>query len=129
VYERPRTEFTARFLGGSNIIRGKALDATHLAFAGKTIACTGAPMEPGATVAVSVRQHEVQLTEATPSSSANAVRGLVVRNVFLGTARDYIVEVADGTQLRVTAPPDRNLAPGESVWLILPPERCRALSA
>ena len=27
VYERPRSEFVARFLGGSNIIRGKALDA------------------------------------------------------------------------------------------------------
>jgi iron(III) transport system ATP-binding protein len=127
VYERPRSEFTASFLGGSNIIRGNALDATHMAFAGKTIECCGAPMQPGANVAVSVRQHEVQLSEATPESSANALRGLVVRNVFLGSTRDYIVEVADGTQLRITAPPERNLAPGAHVWLVLPPERCRAL--
>jgi iron(III) transport system ATP-binding protein len=53
----------------------------------------------------------------------------VVRNVFLGSARDYVVEVADGTQLRITAPPEQNLAPGATVWLTLPPERCRALEA
>ena len=41
VYEQPRSEFTASFLGGSNIIRGKALDATHVAFAGTTIECCG----------------------------------------------------------------------------------------
>src|SRR5438552_4228363 len=61
VYEQPRSEFTARFLGGSNIIRGQALDATHMTFAGVTIACCGAPMVAGADAAVSVRQHDVQL--------------------------------------------------------------------
>jgi iron(III) transport system ATP-binding protein len=127
VYDEPRSEFTASFLGGSNIIRGKALDATHIAFAGRTITCSGAPMTPGENVAVSVRQHEATLSEETPSVSTNALRGLVVRNVFLGSTRDYIVEVADGTQLRITAPPEQNLAPGAPVWLVLPPERCRAL--
>ena len=77
VYEEPRSEFTASFLGGSNIIRGKALDATHMTFAGKTIECCGAPMVPGANAAVSVRQHEVQLSAEAPSASAgNALRGL-----------------------------------------------------
>ena len=127
VYEQPRSEFTASFLGGSNIIRGKALDATHVAFAGTTIECRGAPMVPGANAAVSVRQHEVQLSAEAPSAPGNAVQGTVVRNVFLGGSRDYIVEAPDGTQLRITAPPERNLAPGAPVWLMLPPERCRAL--
>jgi iron(III) transport system ATP-binding protein len=127
VYDEPRSEFVARFLGGSNIIRGKALDATHVAFAGTTIECCGAPMVPGADAAVSVRQHEVQLSAEAPSASGNAVQGTVVRNVFLGNSRDYIVEAADGTQLRITAAPERNLAPGSPVWLVLPPERCRAL--
>ena len=128
VYEQPRSEFTASFLGGSNIIRGKAVDATHMRFAGITIECCGAPMVPGADAAVSVRQHEVQLSAEAPSGSVgNAVQGTVVRNVFLGSSRDYIVEAADGTQLRITAPPQRNLAPGAPVWVVLPPERCRAL--
>jgi iron(III) transport system ATP-binding protein len=51
-----------------------------------------------------------------------------VRQVFLGASRDYLVEMPDGTQLRVQAPAAENIPPGASVWLHLPPERCRALS-
>jgi iron(III) transport system ATP-binding protein len=98
-----------------------------MAFAGTTIECCGAPMVAGSAAAVSVRQHEVQLSAQAPSARGNAVQGTLVRNVFLGSSRDYIVEAPDGTQLRITAPPERNLAPGAAVWLVLPPERCRAL--
>jgi iron(III) transport system ATP-binding protein len=127
VYEQPRSEFTARFLGGSNILRGRALDATHMTFAGATIACCGAPMVAGADAAVSVRQHDIRLSGQPPPDASNAVEGRVVRNVFLGSARDYIVEAKDGTQLRVTAEPQESFAPGTLVWLTLPPDRCRAL--
>ena len=127
VYDTPRSEFTARFLGGSNILRGKALDATHMTFSGTTIECRGAPMMPGAAAAVSVRQHEIRLSGGQPSDAHNAVEGRVVRNVFLGAARDYIVEAKDGTQLRVTADPRESFDPGAAVWLTLPPDRCRAL--
>src|SRR5436853_5193837 len=61
VYEQPRSEFTASFLGGSNIIRGKAVDATHMRFAGITIECCGGPLVPGADVAVSIRQHDIAI--------------------------------------------------------------------
>ena len=52
----------------------------------------------------------------------------VIRQVFLGSSRDYMVEVADGTQLRVVTAADESVAPGSTVWLHLPPERCRALA-
>ncbi len=58
----------------------------------------------------------------------NVVSGTVVRQVFLGASRDYLVEMPDGTQLRVQAPAAENIPQGASVWLYLPPERCRALS-
>ncbi len=35
-----------------------------------------------------------------------------MRQVFLGTSRDYMVEAADGTQLRVVTSPAENIAPG-----------------
>ena len=128
VYDRPRSEFVARFLGGSNILRGKALDATHVAFAGTPIECLGAVLAPGAEVAVCIRQHDIVISNhAARPAPANAVQCTVVRNVFLGNARDYLVEAADGTQLRITAAPGDTFAPGASVWLTLPPERCRAL--
>ncbi len=129
VYEQPRSEFTARFLGGSNILRGKALDATRIAFAGTAVECSGGPLVPGADVAVSIRQHDIGLSGDAPNtaSSVSAVQGTVVRNVFLGATRDYIVEARDGTQLRVTASPEQKFAPGTQVWLALPAAACRAL--
>jgi iron(III) transport system ATP-binding protein len=48
--------------------------------------------------------------------------------VFLGANRDYMVETADGTTLRVVTPTENAVAAGTEVWLTLPPERCRALS-
>ena len=52
-----------------------------------------------------------------------------MRQVFLGASRDYMVEVADGTQLRVvTAAGREHRRRAASVWLHLPPERCRALA-
>jgi len=128
VYDRPRSEFVARFLGGSNILRGTALDATHVSFAGIPIECCGAALAAGAQVAVCVRQHDIGISNhATRPAAANAVQCKVVRSVFLGGARDYLVEAPDGTQLRITAAPNETFAPGASVWLTLPPERCRAL--
>jgi iron(III) transport system ATP-binding protein len=52
----------------------------------------------------------------------------VVRQVFLGNSRDYMVATADGTQLRVVTSPAENVAQGSPVWLYLPPDRCRVLS-
>ena len=74
VYDAPRSEFMASFLGGSNIIRGKALDATHMSFAGTTIDCCGAPMVAGADAAVSVRQHEVRLSGDSPRTPSTPSR-------------------------------------------------------
>jgi iron(III) transport system ATP-binding protein len=92
--------------------------------------CSGGPLVPGAEVAVSVRQHGIGISSDPPaaSSSVSAVEGTVVRNVFLGATRDYIVEAKDGTQLRVTAAPEISFAPGTQVWLTLPAASCRALT-
>ncbi len=130
MYEKPRSEFVARFLGGSNILRGKAVDATHISFAGTPIECQGAPLAAGADAAVSIRQHHIGISNGVSRpAAANAVQGTVVRNVFLGSTRDYVVEAREGTQLRVTAAPERNFPAGSSVWLTLPADRCRALSS
>jgi len=126
VYEEPRSEFVARFLGGSNILHGKAIDATHLEFAGAAIECHGAPLAAGRAAAVSIRQHHIDIAAGRPRAD-NAIQATVVRNVFLGSTRDYVVEARDGTPLRITATPEQSFAPGTPVWLTLPKERCRAL--
>ena len=52
----------------------------------------------------------------------------VVRQVFLGDSRDYMVEVKDGTQLRTVTAAEENIPQGSQVWLHLPGDRCRALT-
>src|SRR5207244_8652068 len=85
VYEEPRSEFVARFLGGSNVIRGKALDAARLSIAGTIIECHGAPFVRGSDGAAAIRQHDIRILPSQPRpTDANAVQGTVVRNVFLG---------------------------------------------
>ncbi len=41
IYDRPRSEFVARFIGSSNVIKGKGLDATRVDFAGVSLRCVG----------------------------------------------------------------------------------------
>ena len=41
IYNRPRSEFVARFIGSSNVVKGRARDAAHIEVAGATIRCTG----------------------------------------------------------------------------------------
>ena len=127
IYDAPRSEFVARFIGASNILRGKALDRNHVTVAGVPLACVGADLTPGTEVAISVRQHEARVMATQPAGSDNLLPGTVVRNVFLGNTRDYMVELADGTQLRAVTPPQESIPQGAKVWIELPPARCRAL--
>ena len=58
----------------------------------------------------------------------NAIKATVTRQVYLGASRDYVVETADGNSLRLVTPTETAVDKGREVWLILPPDRCRALS-
>jgi iron(III) transport system ATP-binding protein len=128
IYDRPRSEFVARFIGAANILKGKALDRDHVRVAGVPLRCVGAVLTPGSDTAISIRQHEVALTAAEPAgTSDNMLPGTVTRNVFLGNSRDYMVELADGAQLRVVTPAEQSVPQGDKVWLTLPLQRCRVL--
>jgi iron(III) transport system ATP-binding protein len=128
IYGAPKTEFVARFIGGTNILRGRARDAAHLDIGGLTLRCVQGNLQPGAEAALSIRMHEARLFAAPPAAGTeNVTTGTVARQVFLGSSRDYLVELAQGGQVRVTTTPDLSLAPGSAVWLHLPPERCRGL--
>jgi iron(III) transport system ATP-binding protein len=128
IYDRPQSEFVARFIGASNVIRGTAADENHVAFAGAALQVVGAKLKTGQSAAVAIRQHDIQLSTQAPQAPGNTVKATVTRQVFLGASRDYMVETADGTTLRVVTPTENAVPAGTEVWLTLPPERCRALS-
>src|SRR5437868_3525365 len=66
IYNRPRSEFVARFIGSSNIVRGRTLDEGHVALAGVPLRCDGAKLVPGGETSVSIRQHDIELLTASP---------------------------------------------------------------
>ena len=127
IYDRPQSEFVARFIGGSNVIRGKGLDATHAEFAGVALTCVGETMAAGADVAVSIRPHDIGISAGRPQAGGNVVPAVVTRQVFLGGTRDYVVEAKGGAQMRVLTAAAENIPTGTEVWLTLPPDCCRAL--
>jgi len=128
IYDRPQSEFVARFIGASNVIKGTARDENHIAFSGASLRVVGAKLTPNQNAAVAIRQHDIQLSVKAPATPDNAVKATVTRQVFLGANRDYMVETADGTTLRAIASTETAVPAGTEVWLTLPAERCRALS-
>ena len=69
IYDRPRSEFVARFIGSSNVIKGKALDDSHISI--RRLARCAAPAassSPGAEGAVAVRQHAMRLWASKPDA-------------------------------------------------------------
>jgi iron(III) transport system ATP-binding protein len=128
IYERPQSEFVARFIGSSNVLKGIARDENHIAFSGATLQVVGAKLQANQNAAVAIRQHDIQLSTSVPASSENAVKATVTRQVFLGANRDYMVETSDGTVLRIITSTETAVPKGTEVWLTFPVERCRALS-
>src|ERR1700754_1248329 len=61
IYDRPRSEFVARFIGSSNVIKGKARDASHLDCAGVALRGSGGGVVPGAGGGVGGGQTHVPL--------------------------------------------------------------------
>ena len=130
VYQQPRSEFVARFLGGTNILRGKRLADGLVDCGGVVLACGAGETGRGGEAVVSIRLHEIDLSAATAAAERpNETTGTVARRVYLGAQRDYLVALRDGQQLRVLTPLSVDVPVGGAVRLRLPAERCRALPA
>lgn len=127
IYDAPVSEFVARFLGASNIIKGISVGGGRVSVAGVALRCAQAGPEAGGECAVAIRQHHVRMLTAPPTDADNVLPARVLRNVFLGSSRDYMVELTDGTQLQVVTAPGENIPKGAEIWVQMPFERCRAL--
>jgi iron(III) transport system ATP-binding protein len=127
VYAAPRSEFVARFIGGTNILRGPA--SGHVVQCGPlTITCgSGDPATAGET-SVSIRPADLELLPQPPANGEpNTFPGAVLRHTFLGAHRDYLIELPGGQQIRASTPPRVRAAVGTQIGVRLPPEHCRAL--
>jgi len=78
IYARPESEFVARFIGASNVLKGIALDGNHVSFAGANFQVIGANLTAGQSVPVAIRQHDIQLSTQLPVSAENAIKAIVM---------------------------------------------------
>ena len=120
---RPRKSTTGRARNSSpassassNIVKGSNARraATSSSPACRCAAAAPALAAGGETARLDPPARHPALGREAGGSRENVLAGTVVRQVFLGGSRDYMVEVADGTQLRVVAPAAQNIAAGRS---------------
>ncbi len=123
IYQRPESEFVARFIGGTNILRGRR-DGRVAHVGALAVGWELGEAGAGDQAVLSIRPHEVVMGAA---EGPNVFPGTVMRHTYLGAQRDYLVDVA-GTTLRVLAPLDVRAEPGDAVQVQLPPGRVRALA-
>src|ERR1700723_2643123 len=55
IYDRPQSEFVARFIGSSNVIKGIARDDNQLSFCGATLQVVGAKLAANQDAVVAIR--------------------------------------------------------------------------
>ena len=130
IYERPATEFVARFIGGTNIFSGTRSDKdTVLCQAGLVLAVRQwqPPTDPARQPSPSAIMTLRFLTKPN-GANTNTTVGTVTRQIYLGSHRDYLVSIAGGEMVRTVAPVNVAIPVGQEVWLHFPPEKCRALA-
>lgn len=104
LYDRPRTAFVARFLGGANILRGRTVDSTgaggsvsvDLGAGERIVASSEAALASGSAVEVVFRPEICTLVPEArtlgPEGQANCLGVRVIESAFLGESMKVMVE-------------------------------------
>src|SRR5690606_6268579 len=130
IYQRPASEFVARFIGGTNILKGKNGEGqTVVCDDGLVLRCASGDFGEDGLTAVSIRHHDIELSKEKPENAdTNWASGIIKRQIYLGSHRDYLVTLNGGETVRTVAPVNVAIPVGQEVWLHFPPENCRALA-
>ena len=133
IYEHPRTQFVASFIGRTNCLDGVVAEGHSVQCSGVALAVNsnGAMPAPGAIVSVSIRPQEIVLAgESEPcAASDNVFAGHILRHAYLGEGRDYLVGLAGADlTLRVVTSAAQVFKPSERVQLIIPAGACRVIA-
>jgi iron(III) transport system ATP-binding protein len=133
IYEHPETRFVADFIGSSTFIDGQVAGAPVDGLVevrtdvGPLLVTTAAVHPVGERVTVAIRPEHIGLAEADPFDPApGTAAGKVLTRAFMGEAVDHVVDVG-GLEVRIRCTASISLAPGTSVAVTFPPERCSLL--
>src|SRR5690606_32269493 len=115
LYEQPNSRFVADFLGESNFIAGtiavgdggKVVVHTPVGEIEAPPAAGGSATRPrwspGTPVTCSIRPEGIRLEPATENGT-NTLRGRCREAIYLGDTAQVLIELADGTAIKVQQP-------------------------
>jgi spermidine/putrescine transport system ATP-binding protein len=121
LYERPRTEFVAGFLGVSNLLSGRVAGEGAVRLDEGTLLRVPAAAGRHGRVSVGVRPEKVRMGPG----EENALTGDVVESAYVGVSTQYIVSTAVGAITLYVQNADAGAAsarPGDRVTLSWSPE-------
>ena len=131
VFLRPKTGFVARFLGVTNLLKGRVTElgpnsarldvpglGTVSAFVSDDV---GNSLKIGDAAGASIRPLEIALSTTRPASAPNAYEGRITERIFLGDLTEYLVE-SGPIRWRVHVASANRFAPGSSVWISFAPK-------
>ena len=127
VYDRPNSRFVARFIGGSNVVDAKHVSGNRVEVAGRVIAVgEGEFAGAGNAMALSIKTHDLEMLADEGAEGDNLLPGVVRSHAYLGSHRDYVVDI--GQDLLIAAPAELDMAPGTKVKVRFRADKCRALA-
>jgi iron(III) transport system ATP-binding protein len=130
IYERPRNQFVADFVGSTNFLEARVLardgDFYRVSsqIGGMKVLATDS-LATDEIVTISVRPEDIELSE-TRREGENAWEGTVYQKVFLGESVDFVVTVGEH-QLQCKTHPSLRTRVEETIYLRADPKKCVAL--
>jgi ABC-type Fe3+/spermidine/putrescine transport system ATPase subunit len=122
IYQRPAERYVANFTGEANILTcrtavpaGETRMRVGVGGADLEVDCAPAARTAG-DVELLLRPEALRL--AAPDDTA-AFRGIVTKCAFLGASQHCEIELPDGNILKLAAPPNARVVPGESAGVVI----------
>lgn len=126
LYERPASRFVADFLGETNFLSATVSDADDSVLqletpVGMLRSTAGLEMTPrGGNVTCSIRPEALRVIDAP--CSTNSLSGKRLQTIYLGEMAQYLIELEDGTVVRVVEMHPSHLGePGDTIHLSVEP--------
>ncbi len=109
IYSKPKTPFSAFFLGKVNFLQGKVVQRSgnhyEVMVAGDIQRCPvpdlGLEFPAHSDVVLGIRPESMRITNEAPTPEMNSLRGRIVREKFIGKVVQFDIEVGDGSSIVV----------------------------
>jgi iron(III) transport system ATP-binding protein len=134
IYELPRSEFVAGFIGRTNLFKGTL--KTSASAGGKSIVESNigsiechfpTQSQAGQPVSFVIRPENVILQTISGVQEQNAIEGRVTSRIYLGEIAEFAIDLDGGHQLLVRAPPGNGIKAGDRIRAYLPPDKTIAI--